>query len=522
MRQRFCSGSVSIFYVMVLVGLISVLFAFLEAARVSSLKTNAHLLSGQAEDAVYASYQPDLWEQYHLLFWEESGEGNTGTFPEVCNLQKDTVEKNWETQQLGHNFSCLQAHCSKVSVEQYQLATDDNGAGYYQQAANWMRQNVAEDVLKTVLQSVTETKTADLEQRGEMQEQEVLQALEQLDQSGKTAQTKELPEEIGSQKETWFFADAQEIEETEADTGKTGENDRVEPANRSDLQNPLEWMKAVKKNGVLALVMPEQNVSNKELGQTDGVKHTHSAKGNWQKEKKASVPDRLLFGLYCRAHFSDATQENGDRALDYEMEYLISGKNADQENLKAVVNRLLLMREGANLLYLETNPTKSQEAMSVALALTSAVANPELAEPVKHAILAAWAYAESISDVRILLNGGNVSLVKSDAQWHTDLKHLGNTLNTSEKNTEQEGLSYGGYLQLLLWTMPEEKISQQSMNLIEQNTGVCMNQMAGKIKCSVEYEAQPLFWNLVQTGNNKIGSYHFAENSEVCYAEIKK
>ena len=82
MKQRFCSGSVSIFYVLILVGLISVLFAFLEAARVSALKTNVHLLTGQAEDAVYASYQPELWEQYHLLFWEESGEGNTGTFPQ--------------------------------------------------------------------------------------------------------------------------------------------------------------------------------------------------------------------------------------------------------------------------------------------------------------------------------------------------------------------------------------------------------------------------------------------------------
>lgn len=521
MKQRFCSGSVSIFYVLVLVGLISVLFAFLEAARVSSLKTNAHLLTGQAEDAVYASYQPDLWEQYHLLFWEESGEENTGTFPEACNLQKDAVEQNWESQQFGHNFFLLQAHCSKVEVEQYQLATDDNGAGYYQQAANWMRQNVAEDVLKTVLQSVTETKTVDLEQRGEAQEQEVFQALEQMDQSGKTAQTKELSEETENQEQTQGVADTQEIAGKEADTGKTGENSRVEPANRSDLQNPLEWMKAVKKNGVLALVLPEQDVSNKKLGQTEGEKHTHSAKGNWQQEKKATAVERLLFCLYCHAHFSDATQESGDRALDYEMEYLIGGKNADQENLKAVVNRLLLMREGANLLYLETNPTKSQEAMSVALALTSVVANPELAEPVKHAILAVWAYAESISDVRILLNGGKVSLVKSDVQWHTDLEHLGDTLNTSEKNTE-EGLSYGGYLQLLLWTMSEEKISQRSMNLIEQNTGVCMNQMAGKIKCSVEYEAQPLFWNLVQLGNNNIGSYHFAEDSEVCYAESKE
>ena len=75
---------------------------------------------------------------------------------------------------------------------------------------------------------------------------------------------------------------------------------------------------------------------------------------------------------------------------------------------------------------------------------------------------------------------------------------------------------------MLLWTMSNEKISQRSINLIEQNTGVCMNQMVGKIKCSVEYEAQPLFWNLVQLGNHDIGSYHFRENSEIRYAESKE
>ena len=319
------------------------------------------------------------------------------------------------------------------------------------------------------------------------------------------------------------------------------------------------WLKQVEQlyqEGMLGLLVPEgRQISEKTavLAVLPSQTETYDEGAG-----SGSMPDHILVNEYCGMFFSQfcsmqtdtvgevQKQKTGivetenavqaavgqqkaedyaqiaEHTLDYEMEYLIGGKNADQENLKAVVNRLLLMREGANLLYLETNPTKSQEAMDVALALTSAFANPELAEPVKHAILAAWAYAESISDVRILLNGGNVSLIKSDVQWHTDLKHLGDTLNTLEKNTEQEGLSYGGYLQLLLWTMLNEKISQRSMNLIEQNTGVCMNQMVGKIKCSVEYEAQPLFWNLVQLGNYDIGSYHFLENSEVRYAESKE
>ena len=106
------------------------------------------------------------------------------------------------------------------------------------------------------------------------------------------------------------------------------------------------------------------------------------------------------------------------------MEYLIGGKTSDVANLKVVVRRLLLIREGINLAYLETDVQKSQEALTLALGVTSAVGNPELAEPVKHAILAAWAYAESVSDVRILLDGGHVSLIKTEAQWRTSLEHL--------------------------------------------------------------------------------------------------
>ena len=112
-----------------------------------------------------------------------------------------------------------------------------------------MLQNVAEDVLKTVLTAVTESKTDGLEQRGEVQEQEVFQALEQMDQSWKTAQTRELPEETGNQEQTRVLAEAQEIKETEVDAGKTGENSRVELAKHCYLQKPLEGMQSVKKNG---------------------------------------------------------------------------------------------------------------------------------------------------------------------------------------------------------------------------------------------------------------------------------
>ena len=63
-------GSITIFLVMLLTCFFPAVFAFLEAARVSGLKANARISTLQARDTVLASYNRDLWQRYHLLFWK--------------------------------------------------------------------------------------------------------------------------------------------------------------------------------------------------------------------------------------------------------------------------------------------------------------------------------------------------------------------------------------------------------------------------------------------------------------------
>ena len=70
-------GSITVFLALMLTCLFSGFFAFLEAARVSGLKANAQMCTMQACDGLLASYSRDLWENYHLMFWE----GREGDFP---------------------------------------------------------------------------------------------------------------------------------------------------------------------------------------------------------------------------------------------------------------------------------------------------------------------------------------------------------------------------------------------------------------------------------------------------------
>ena len=282
-------------------------------------------------------------------------------------------------------------------------------------------------------------------------------------------------------------------------------------------EDPLIWMKKVQKKGILDLVMDGNKISEKETDWSEAVDSRQLQSGNWTEQASSGSVERMLFHLYCQGHFFNVTRNGNEKKLNYEMEYLIGGKTSDVANLKVVVRRLLLIREGINLAYLETDVQKSQEALTLALGITSAVGNPELAEPVKHAILAAWAYAEAVSDVRILLDGGHVSLRKTEAQWRTSLEHVGDCLNASADETSREGLGYESYLQILLWTVSEEKITMRAMNLIEKNLDVRMDNMVSRMTCSYEYEAVPLFWSFVQIGNGRLTSYYFSNQAQILF-----
>ena len=491
------NGSVTVFFVLLLVLLASVLFAFLEAARVSCLKAEAHLCTGQAADAVRASYQPELWKDYHLLFWQQSGT-DVDRFADLYQLQKDMVEKNQAVNVSHNNFFFLPVHSRAITVEQYQLATDSGGLAFRKQAADWVKKTIAGDSIDLIWKVVTNAETEQLEQSGIRQEQEVEDVLEQYGSKSEASGT--LPGE-------------QNPPEAELPS---------QPELSGLQEDPLIWMKKVQKKGILDLVMDGNKISEKETDWSEAVDSRQLQSGNWTEQASSGSVERMLFHLYCQGHFFNVTRNGNEKKLNYEMEYLIGGKTSDVANLKVVVRRLLLIREGINLAYLETDVQKSQEALTLALGITSAVGNPELAEPVKHAILAAWAYAQKQYDgdeaqMRILLDGGHVSLRKTEAQWRTSLEHVGDCLNASADETSREGLGYESYLQILLWTVSEEKITMRAMNLIEKNLDVRMDSMVSRMTCSYEYEAVPLFWSFVQIGNGRLTSYYFSNQAQILF-----
>ena len=151
--------------------------------------------------------------------------------------------------------------------------------------------------------------------------------------------------------------------------------------------------------------------------------------------------------------------------MSYEIEYLLGGKGSDRENLSSVVKKLILLREISNVAFLYTNPEKRGEIAACASALSFLLLVPEGMTFVQGVLAAGWAYIESIADVKILLSGGRVPLVKSSDSWNTQLSNLkGNVDNHGGKGAE-----YEEYLRILLTSLPEEKLVLRIMDMIELN-----------------------------------------------------
>ena len=119
-------------------------------------------------------------------------------------------------------------------------------------------------------------------------------------------------------------------------------------------------------------------------------------------------------------------------------------------------------------MYLQTDAAKQQEAYGIATAIAASVGIAPAAGLIAQGILAAWAYAESVLDVRTLLAGGKIGWMKTAESWTSSLSGRGVLVagNVCAKEPES-GESYKDYLRKLLWLHGERTLNYRAMDLME-------------------------------------------------------
>lgn len=235
-------------------------------------------------------------------------------------------------------------------------------------------------------------------------------------------------------------------------------------------------------NGLLKFVIPEGAVVSK-AGVT--LEEAPSKTEFWLAgARTAPLPDHLLVNEYCgeffRCFLSDAPPSpaggNGDTGggnlcAIYEVEYLIAGKDLDEENLSGAVTRLLAVREGLNLLHILSDSQKRAEARNLAAMITGVAGMTPLVLLTAFFVMSVWALGEALSDIRGLLEGEKVPVLKNREDWTLSLDGLlsmGSRGDVCHSGGER-GLSYLSWLKILLLTEDIVRQEYRMMDIIQMN-----------------------------------------------------
>ncbi|WP_349945304.1 DUF5702 domain-containing protein [Lacrimispora sp. BS-2] len=233
-------------------------------------------------------------------------------------------------------------------------------------------------------------------------------------------------------------------------------------------QRLLEQVEGFMQTGLLSMILPDGKEISKGILSDGSFPSVTCGEGQ---VLEAGLIDRILFGEYC-GHFLTSFLSEEDKEVKYEVEYLVSGKKTDEENLKQTVLDILMIREGMNLIHILSDGQKREEAMALAGLITGSVGLAPLTGIVAFFVMSIWALGEAIVDVRMLLEGKKVAFLKSGATWKLSLDgllELGRTGTCTGGKDDENGIGYTSYLKLLLFLGEPGQQHYRLMDVIQMN-----------------------------------------------------
>ena len=235
----------------------------------------------------------------------------------------------------------------------------------------------------------------------------------------------------------------------------------------------LESIHDIGKKKLLELLLP----SGKECPSTE----ESFSSALFSTESAANPIQVGLLGEYSLRFFHSYHKEESAHTTPYsnakglEVEYLLHGKKSDYENLSAQVTSLLAFRESMNFIHIMSDPEKLEAVEEFVTSFLAITANPVVIAVFSAFVIGIWAFAQSLLDVKELLNDERVPLMHSLESWSLSLNHLLDFLSYlsgEEIPKENIGLSYEDYLRISLFTkglLSQAKINDSMLYCMEKN-----------------------------------------------------
>ena len=447
MKKR-VSAYLTVYLALILGVLVSLSLALIEGVRLNTSQLEMVLVSDIAGDCVLAEYHRELFHRFNILAIDTSygntvyGRARLKERLEYYLNENLSAAFGAKLQGLGVYKDLLGIRLQDVTLTGLTVLSDEKGTVFRQQAVEALK----DDLGMTNVQEIA--KWLDTVEKY------------QLDTRDVEAEKRAIDEKIASYQGKEIAVSEEEIEVL-------------------DFEDPTVTVENRKKTGIVKQTIGDKELSGKKLNQSvlvaQRIKDGRALKGSYGAKAQsaaADIAERAAFVEYLMRYLGCFLQQSQGSALDYELEYIIVGKDADADNLKGVLHRLLAMREAANATYLFADKEKSGQAETAALAVSVVLLVPELKDAFKTAILLGWAYAESVYDLRTLLDGGRIPLIKDKNTWHYSLTNIledawDDFVNGQTKKDKNEGLDYQDYLRILLLLCGEEDMTMRAMNMVE-------------------------------------------------------
>ena len=259
---------------------------------------------------------------------------------------------------------------------------------------------------------------------------------------------------------------------------------------------------------------PSRTVSRKSSGSAGGNVFSTSARS-------------LMMGEYILKHFGNYQEKKEKTVLQYETEYILGGKSSDKENLTIVVRKLLAVRAGLNMISFYQDPEKTAEAETIAVAVLGFTGMPALVAGLKMIIISTWCLAEGLCDLKTLMAGNKIALIKKPYEWTitaVGLKNFSKTVLPAA--TDDSGLGYQEYLRLLLLMESQSDLAYRTMDLIQANAcknynvDFRMSECINELEMQAAYHAPQLFSSFLFVRDligNGLGDYSFTVRQEYSY-----
>ena len=446
MRQKNVGAYLSIFMSLTLTLVLSLCLVLIEGARQNTIRLETECVVDIGVNSVLAEYHREALEQYNLLFVDSS----YGTdYPSYYNTEahlREYLDKNVSLQEelgiLADNsffqsvyMDLLALSFSEVKVTGVSLATDNNGYNFQKQAIQAAESDIGIGIIEEVMSWIEVVETHSLLDN-RMEEE-----LDAVEQQLNTLRGKRQLED-----NTWITV---------------------------EVENPISDITDDRRKGLLNWVADDIGEISEKVVDLDQYissrrKRQQMNKGNIVSEEKLSFYEKLVFQEYLFRYAGNYLEIKENAQLDYQIEYLLFGTDSDTENLRKTAAAICGMREVANMIYLMGDSEKKELVSAASAVLAAALFIPEAAPVFEAVILLGWSCLESLQDIRILLEGGKVPLLKDTSSWNCSLENVFGG-SAEGRGKDSVGLQYQDYLRLFMYFADTEDVTYRFMDVMEMD-----------------------------------------------------